>query len=184
MGMVLMIGFGLLLIAAVQNPEVTTVVSTLLALAIGWHFFKPVRRMLRWYVFWPIGRLNYRLIKRPVRLILGGIMAKWKMKVVADELDETLMKLCYEAHIISPEQYRRISNTVGKALGMSDLVTRKLHKEGVKRRVQMNVEESAKAGPKAALPGPPPGCTVDTSYDPKSGKVTNLSYLRTRNSAA
>src|SRR5712671_3581913 len=73
----------LLVMAMMNSPDVTMVVCLLTALVISWHMFKPIRRLLRGFIIWPINRMFYRLVRRPVRLLLGGIMARWKTSIVA-----------------------------------------------------------------------------------------------------
>lgn len=182
---VAIIGFFLMTLLAtamLNNPDVTMVVCILLALAISWHIFRPIRRFIRVFVTWPLGRLSYRLVKRPVRQFVGGIMARWKTAVVADRLNDTLEKLCYDDHVLSPTEYRRLSNLLGKTMGLQDLRARKLtNKKGIERTVLENIG-IMKATPQ--VPGPPRKVDVDPTYDPKTGKVMNLAFLRTRRNSA
>lgn len=168
----------LLVMAMVNSPDITMIVCLLTALAISWHLFKQLRRFLRWFIIWPINRMFYRLVRRPVRLLLGGIMARWKTGIVADRLDDTLSKLCYDEHILSKQEYRRLSNLIGKALGIGDLVTKKVHKEGIKHTVLENIGLMRLT---TSVPGPPKTVVVDKTYKPN---VVSLNYLRRRNPAA
>lgn len=147
-----------------------------------WYAFKTYRRYMRWYLVWPVGRMWYKIVLRPVRYLSQVVMAKWKKEIVADRLDDALMKLCYDEKVLTKHQYRRLSSQLGKALGINDLVSKKLHPMSIRREVTANIE-SVKAGPKGSIPGPPQP-SVDPSYDPKSGKTTQLAYLRGRNSVA
>lgn len=170
----------LLGMAMMHSPDTVMVACLLLALAIGWHFFKPVRRVLRWYLFWPIGRLFYRVVRRPVRLLLGGIMARWKTGIVADKLDDAMMEL-HVSGVLSKQEYRRLSNLIGKALGIGDLVTKKINPKGIEHTVLENIGLMKLTPP---VPGPPRKVEVDPSYNPTTGRVLNLSFLRRRNNAA
>lgn len=182
MGMVVIMFIAFAASVMVDNPDVTMATCLLLALAISWHAFKPIRRFLRWAIIWPIQRMFYRIVRRPVRLLLGGIMARWKTTVVADRLDDTLSKLCYDEGIISKQEYRRLSNLVGKALGIGDLVTKKLSKQGIKHTVLKNIGVM-RATTKDTVSGPPLKVKVDTSYSPMT-ETRNLSYLRRRQQSA
>jgi VIT1/CCC1 family predicted Fe2+/Mn2+ transporter len=66
-------------------------------------------------------------------------MARWKRAVVADELDDKLMELCYEKHLISKQDYRRMSTIIGEALGLTDMVAKKKNKLGIRKRVLANI---------------------------------------------
>lgn len=182
MGMVVIMFIAFAASVMVDNPDVTMATCLLLALAISWHAFKPIRRFLRWAIIWPIQRMFYRIVRRPVRLLLGGIMARWKYSIIADRLEDTLSKLWLEEHLISRQEYRRLSDLLGKALGLSDLVGRKTCKEGIKHTVLQNIGVM-RATPAISVPGPPLKVKVDTSYTPMTN-TRNLSYLRRRQQSA
>lgn len=124
-----------------QHPD-TTIVMLVATVALLWYRYHiQIRRFVRVFLIWPPIRWYHRLIRKPIRYITGGIMARWKRAVVADELDDTLMRLCYEEHIISKQDYRRMSTLIGQALGYTDLVAKKKHRLGVRQRILANIAE-------------------------------------------
>lgn len=124
-----------------QHPDTAAVISIATTVLLWWQYSKQIRRFVRVCLLWPPKRWYHKLVRKPIRYLAGGIMARWKRAVVADELDETLARLCYERHIISKQDYLRMSTLIGQALGLTDMVAKKKNKLGIRKRVLANIAE-------------------------------------------
>jgi hypothetical protein len=122
-----------------QHPDTAIVVTLATSLLLWYQYSKQIKRFIRVFLLWPPVRWYHRLVRKPIRYMTGVIMARWKRAVVADELDETLARLCYEKGIISKQDYRRMSTLIGQALGLTDLVAKKNNQIGIRKRVLANI---------------------------------------------
>ena len=124
-----------------QHPDYAITVTLATLGLLWWQYSTQIKRFVRVFLLWPPVRWYHRLVRKPIRYMTGVIMARWKRAIVADELDDTLMKLCYEDHLISKQDYRRMSTLIGQALGLTDMVAKKKNKLGIRKRVLANIAE-------------------------------------------
>lgn len=124
-----------------QHPDTALAITVVTLVLLWWQYSKQIRRFVRVFLLWPPVRWYHKLVRKPIRYLAGGIMARWKRAVVADELDDALMRLCYEKHLISKQDYRRMSTLIGQALGLTDMVAKKKNQLGIRKRVLANIAE-------------------------------------------
>lgn len=124
-----------------QHPDTALVVVAATSAAIWWRYSVQIKRFVKVFLIWPPIRWYHRLVRKPIRRLAGVIMARWKRAVLADMLDDTLMKACYEDHLISKQDYRRMSTIIGQSLGLTDMVAKKKNKLGIRKRVLANIAE-------------------------------------------
>jgi len=163
-----------------QHPDTAVVVIAATSGAIWWRYGAQIRRFTRVFLLWPPVRWYHKLVRKPIRYLAGGIMARWRYALVADKIDDLLMKLCYEDHLITKEQYRHLSKQIGQTCGLTDMVPRKRSPINIRLRVLENV---------AALKGTSVKA-VENSYGwllnrTKKGpvKTETLNFLKDRKSA-
>ena len=122
-----------------QHPDTSITMLSVTFVLMVYQYHKQMRRFIRVFLLWPPVRWYHRLIRKPIRYLAGGIMARWRRAIVADELDDTLARLCYEDHLITQEQYRHMSKIIGKSLGLTDLVPKKRNPISLRQRVLTNI---------------------------------------------
>lgn len=122
-----------------QHPDYAITITLATVGLLWWNYSMQIRRFIRVFLLWPPVRWYHKLVRKPIRYMTGVIMARWKRAVVADELDETLARLCYEDHLISKQDYRRMSTLIGQALGLTDMVAKKNNQIGIRKRVLANI---------------------------------------------
>lgn len=163
-----------------QHPDTALTLTIVTTVLLWWQYSKQIRRFVRVFLLWPPVRWYHRLIRKPIRYMTGVIMARWKRAVVADELDETLQRLCYEKCLISKQDYRRMSTLIGQALGLTDMVAKKKSKIGIRKRVLANIAEISNETIEAVA------AKLQRIKPAKKQTVTtgSLSYLEKRRNAA
>ena len=137
---------------------------------------KKLRRIMRWYLWFPIQRQIHRLYVPARKRLRGWLMCKAKKSVVADKLDDCLFQMLLDKQI-SSHDYRELCKMIGVAIGSSDIIPKgKFSKEVTRQRVLLNC--IAMRNSTAKIPSSIPGTPEPT----KPGYQT-LNYRRNRNAA-
>lgn len=157
-------------------PQQVLGASVLTILFLSAWKINRLRRIIRWYLWFPIQRFIHRLYVPALRRAKGWLMCKAKKSVVADALDDKLFELLCNKQI-SSHDYRELCIAIGVAIGSSDIVPKgRTNKAVTRQRVLMNC--LAMRNSLAKVPSTIPG----TPEPAKPGHQT-LNYLRNRNAA-